>query len=59
MLDFMLCLRFNTEDGSNTFHQSVDWPARYTWRYISVGRILHNHRCENIKSYKFYVVSIA
>jgi hypothetical protein len=24
MLDFMLCLRFNTEDGSNTFHQSVD-----------------------------------
>jgi hypothetical protein len=30
-----------------------------TWRYISEGRILHNHRCENLKSYKLYVVAIA
>jgi hypothetical protein len=23
-----------------------------TWRYISEGRSLHNHRCENLKFYR-------
>jgi hypothetical protein len=25
-----------------------------TWRYITEDRTLHNHSCENLKSYNFY-----
>jgi hypothetical protein len=30
---------------------SVDFQ-RATWRYISEDRIIHNHLCENLSSYK-------
>jgi hypothetical protein len=30
---------------------SVDFQ-RTTWRYIPEERTIHNHRCENLNSYK-------
>jgi hypothetical protein len=28
------------------------WTQRTIWRYIPEDGTLHNHRCENLKSYK-------
>jgi hypothetical protein len=43
---------FDPEDGSKTYSSetSVDfqWKA---WRYIAEDRTLHDHHCENLKSY--------
>jgi hypothetical protein len=38
------------EAGSAYYETSVDFQRR-TRRYIPENRILHNHRCENLKSY--------
>jgi hypothetical protein len=46
----------------NKFHlkSSTFWDTtpcsqlKVTWSYIPEDRTLHNHRCENLKSYKFY-----
>jgi hypothetical protein len=35
----------------NPSEMSVDFQ-RTTWRYIPEDSILHNHSCENLKSYK-------
>jgi hypothetical protein len=44
----LFCLFFNPEDGGE---MSVDFQ-RTTWHYVSEHRTLHNHHCENLKSYK-------
>jgi hypothetical protein len=36
---------------------SVDFQ-RTTWRYIPEDRTLHNHRCENLSSYKYRMLII-
>jgi hypothetical protein len=36
---------------------SVDFQ-RTEWRYIPEESILHNHRCENLKSYRFFFPEI-
>jgi hypothetical protein len=37
-------------EGTRSFETSVDFQ-RITWRYTPENRALHNHRCENPKSY--------
>jgi hypothetical protein len=36
---------------------SIDFQ-RTTWRYIPEDSIVHNHRCENLKSYDYYSSSL-
>jgi hypothetical protein len=47
-LAYSSVLKMETICSSET---SVD-PQRATRRYIQEGRTLHNHRCQNLKSYK-------
>jgi hypothetical protein len=46
-----LGLFLNLNDGGNKFLRNVGWLSTTTRRYISEVRALHNHRCENLKSY--------
>jgi hypothetical protein len=48
---FLLGLLFNSEDEGNIFLQNV-YFHQTTRRYIPEDRTLHNHHCENLKSYK-------
>jgi hypothetical protein len=48
---FLLGLSF-PEDGGDMFRRNIDWHLTdYTWRYIPEDGTLHNHGCENLKSY--------
>jgi hypothetical protein len=47
------CLAFSSTlkmETACSFEMSVDFQ-RITWRYILEGRTLHNHHCENLRSY--------
>jgi hypothetical protein len=46
-LTYSLTLKMEVRCSSET---SVDFQWT-TWRYIPKGRALHNHHCENLKSY--------
>jgi hypothetical protein len=48
---FLLGLFFDIEDGSNMFLRNVGWLLTTRRRYIPEEITLHNHRCENLKSY--------
>jgi hypothetical protein len=47
----LLGLLFKPEDTDDMFLRNVDWLSTTAWCYIPEDRTLHNHRCENIKSY--------
>jgi hypothetical protein len=48
---FLVGLFFDPEDGGDMFLRNVCYFQRITRRYIPEGIILHNHLCENLKSY--------
>jgi hypothetical protein len=57
-ISFLLGLFFNLEDGGDMFLRNVVDFQRTTRRYISEDtRTLHNHRCDNLKSYNLFSVS--
>jgi hypothetical protein len=42
---------------SSNMVADVQWT---TWRYFPEDRTLHNHQCENLKSYKYkYIQSVS
>jgi hypothetical protein len=43
-----------SEDGGDIFHEMSVEFQQTTWRYIPENRTLHNHRCENLKSYDHF-----
>jgi hypothetical protein len=45
----LLGLFFDPEDGRDMFIRNVCWPSR---EYTPEDSALHNHRCENLKSYR-------
>jgi hypothetical protein len=49
--DIMTCssLKVNPEDRGDMFLQN-DFQ-RTTWRYITEDSTLHNHHCDNLRSY--------
>jgi hypothetical protein len=48
---FFLSFLFSPEDGGDMFLRNVGWlSVATTWSYIP-ERIVHNHRCENLKAY--------
>jgi hypothetical protein len=46
-----LDLHFDPEDGGDMFLRNISGLSRTTRRYIPEYRTLHDHRCENLKSY--------
>jgi hypothetical protein len=55
---FQLSLFFDPEDGGDMFLRKVGLQ-RTTPHYIPEDRTLHNHRCENLGSYKSPIVWVA
>jgi hypothetical protein len=49
--DFLLGLFLEPENGGDMFLRNVVDIQRTTRRYIPEDSTLHNHRCENRKSY--------
>jgi hypothetical protein len=49
-----LGLLVDLEDGGDIFLRTVVDLKRKARRYVAKERTLHNHRCENIKSYKIH-----
>jgi hypothetical protein len=54
----LLGLFFDPEDGGDMFLRNKDWLSTTKRRYIPEDGTLHNHRCENLKSYKLIVALI-
>jgi hypothetical protein len=49
---FFLGLFLDPENGGDMFLRNVGWlSADYTALYNKIVSILHNRRCENLKSY--------
>jgi hypothetical protein len=48
---FLLGLLFNPEEGGDMFLRKVGLLHRTTRRYVLEYRILHNHSCENLRTY--------
>jgi hypothetical protein len=48
---FLLGIFFDPEDGGDIFLRNIGWLSMATLRYIPEDSILHNHCCENLKSY--------
>jgi hypothetical protein len=46
-----LCLHLELEDRGNMFLRNISGLSATTWRCIPDDRTLHNHSCENFKSY--------
>jgi hypothetical protein len=41
----------SSEDGGDMFPEASVATQQTTWRHIPEDDTLHNHRCENLKSY--------
>jgi hypothetical protein len=55
---FLLGLFLDLEDGGDIFFRNVCYFQRTTRRYIQEDRTLHDHRCEDLKSYTEREVTI-
>jgi hypothetical protein len=55
---FLAWLFFDPEDGGDMFLWNVGWLSTTTWRYIPEDWSVHNHHCENLKSYNSRLLSL-
>jgi hypothetical protein len=51
LLSCLVCSSTVKLEATSSSEKSMDF-RRATWRYIPEDRTLHNHRYENLKSYK-------
>jgi hypothetical protein len=51
---FLFGLLFDSEDGGDMSLRNVVWLQQTTQRYLPEDRTVHNHLCENPKSYTWY-----